>query len=287
MQSRQRIFVIGADGQIGRYLYERLNQEKRWEVIGTTRRKSKVNPTYRYVDLEDTSCTPENLGVTHGDSVIFSAAITKRQACEDDPKQSHFINVTQSLNYLQYFMDKGIFCIFLSTNMVLGSNQAFYKIDSDYAPTDLYASQKAEVEQTLKSMDQERTKLAILRLTKVMDHASPLLKEWRDNLRKGKEITAFTDLMLAPINYKIVGDAVISLLDKRCAGIFHLSCRDELSYFKFAQRLFAEKYASFIISSYYKNQGSKIIHNSLEVQETERILTIKCPSIDAIIHHLR
>ena len=74
-------------------------------------------------------------------------------------------------------MHKGVFCIFLSTNMMLGNQKAYYAIDSDYAPTDAYSAQKAEAEQKLKTFDVEGKRLVILRLTKVLDKSSPILTD--------------------------------------------------------------------------------------------------------------
>jgi nucleoside-diphosphate-sugar epimerase len=57
---QNKAVVVGALGVIGRYIVERLVEERDWRVVGLSRRKTTDTPRYRHIavdllDVEETS----------------------------------------------------------------------------------------------------------------------------------------------------------------------------------------------------------------------------------------
>ena len=282
----KNLFIIGADGQIGAYLYNRFKNQLGVNIHGTTRRQS-CQEDKIYLDLENANCQPSDVNIGPNDIVVFTAAITRRDLCAHDVEKCHHVNVQQTVHYLHDFMKRGAYCIFLSSNIVLGGAQPHLPINSDYAPIDAYSSAKAMAEKRLLALGKSNKNLAILRLTKVMDGATPLIKGWQENLRNNREITTFTNLFIAPITTNIIGDAVENLAATKKAGIYHLSCKDEVSYYDFAHLLFAENKKHLIKPTLQNMVENDNIHNSLDTNDSEQLLAITCPTIYDVIHHLR
>ena len=77
---QKKAIVVGALGVIGRYIVEKLIEERDWQVIGLSRRKAPDSPCYRHiaVDLLDAEETKRKLAqqtdVTHVFYAAFQAA---------------------------------------------------------------------------------------------------------------------------------------------------------------------------------------------------------------------
>ena len=58
----------------------------------------------------------------------------------------------------------------------------------------------------------------------------PLLQRWIADLAKGKPISAFTDMTLAPTQMASVTSAISAVLSERASGIFQLTGPRDVSY---------------------------------------------------------
>jgi nucleoside-diphosphate-sugar epimerase len=73
---QKKAVVVGALGVIGRYVVERLAEERDWQVIGLSRRKAPDGPRYRHIELDllDAEDTKRKLaGLTDVTHVFYAA----------------------------------------------------------------------------------------------------------------------------------------------------------------------------------------------------------------------
>lgn len=219
------ILTIGEDGLIGAALCKHLCKTGH-NVSGTSRKEdAKLK-----LDLaEDEQNWPDLPKV---DAAIFCAAITKLDMCENEPKRSHFINVEQTQKLMQKLLDEQARIIFLSTSQVFDGEKPLYTAEDKTCPVNQYGKQKVEVESWLLSTSPAS---AVLRVPKVLGGPPPIFSTWHETLTAGKEVQAFTDLAIAPVQVSDVCEAIEAIVSKHISGVQHLSATSHISYFALAK----------------------------------------------------
>ena len=207
--------IIGADGMIGKALRTALP-----DAYVTTR-----------ADL-DLAVLPSTWPVLpKADVAYICAAVTKLDACENDPTASRQVNVVGTGALIEKLQVQGTHVVFLSSNQVFDGSVPFRKAHDVQCPINEYGRQKAEVEQWLAARPHPYT---ILRLTKVLAAPLPILAQWEADLRAGKSIEAFDDLLLAPVPIQQVVNRLIEIGNAKPTGIMQLSGEHEASYYDVA-----------------------------------------------------
>jgi dTDP-4-dehydrorhamnose reductase len=228
-----RILIIG-DGQIGSALAKRLSADG-IPHLATTRRPERVSAGKFYLDLALPDSAqwepPETV-----DAVFLGAAETRQSVCAADPLGSRALNVDATCRLAGRLNRAGAHIVFPSTNLVFDGRQPYRKEEDPPSPVNEYGRQKAAAEARLLA---DAPGAAIIRLTKVISRDTPLIANWARALRSGERISAFTDMVLAPIDQATVVTAIMRLLKRRAGGIFNLSGRADLSYFDFARKMAA------------------------------------------------
>ena len=77
---------------------------------------------------------------------------------------------------------------------------------------------------------------AVMRITKVFNSDS-ILKQWKDQLINGKEISCFEDLKVAPLPIALVSNALIRWVMESYNGISHVSPDKDMTYYQLGLRL--------------------------------------------------
>lgn len=201
-------------------------------AIGTTRRPKRVNKTNLYLDLAG---PPEiwpqlpNVG-----AAVICAAITGLATCQTDPDRSWRVNVENTLRIAEDLLAKGAYVAFLSSSAVFDGTRPRALASDPTTGRSQYGKQKQAVEKRLLSL---AGPVGIIRPTKVLGHTTPLVKNWVSDLRSGKRITAFFDMMVAPISTDHVIAVLMRMLDRRLAGIVQISASRDITYADAARRL--------------------------------------------------
>lgn len=218
-----RHLVIGCDGRIGHALLDQLKSRGE-SVIGTTRRKSKSTDQY-HLDLKQ----PSDIAPLSrmADVAYFCAGNTSILQCERQSKETRRINV-EALRYITAeLLKKGVFIIFLSTDLVFDGFQPFPAAEDQLNPVNEYARQKREIEAFLAP---HMHQAAIVRLGKVLFSDHPLFMSWINQLQNGMMIAPFHDQRFAPICIDFALQVLMQIGTCRHNGIWHASSRDDISY---------------------------------------------------------
>lgn len=211
------ILVVGADGVIGSSLYRSLRAHE-VPVIGTSRRAGSRN----FLPL-DLAAPPADLANYR--AAVLCAGITSLAACRNDPDATRLINVENSLALAQRLASYGTFVVGLSTNLVFDGAVARRAPTDPPAPLCEYGRQKAQLESGIIAAGG-----AIVRLTKVLDQGTALLRNWVSDLKASTPIHAFIDMWMAPIRLGSVVAALFALLCSPRRGFFQLSASNDVSY---------------------------------------------------------
>lgn len=218
--------IVGGDSQIGRALRLKLESVgANWAV--TTRRDGGLA-----LDLAgDASCWR----LPKADIAVLCAAVTKIQACEDDPAGTRRLNVGQTVELARRLAAQGAFVVFLSTNLVFDGSRPRPESTQAKSPQCEYGRQKSAAEEGIASV--MKGQCAIVRLTKVVGRGVPLVTQWRKAWQEGGKIEAFGDLPMASIPMDWAAAGVLKIAHETQGGIFQLSAAAEISYADVAREL--------------------------------------------------
>jgi dTDP-4-dehydrorhamnose reductase len=167
-------------------------------------------------------------------AAVLCAAITNLDQCRRDSRGTRKINVEATLVLARRLADSGAFVTFVSSNLVFDGSRPLRKPDDPACPRMEYGRQKAEVEAGLAALGD---RAAIVRLTKVLHKAMPLIRNWTHSLAMERPITPFHDLICSPISLDATVAALAGVTEKQLPGVWQLSARDDISYEGIANKL--------------------------------------------------
>jgi dTDP-4-dehydrorhamnose reductase len=275
--------VVGGDGLIGRTLVRQLVGEGR-DVLATTRRRGLAGPARPFLELAQ---DPSHWTPPQPVAVAFLLAASANQlSCCADPAVSRKINVDHTVALARRLVAQGAFVIFTSTNLVFDGEVARYPTCASPTPTSEYGRQKAEAERHLLALGGS---VAVVRLTKVVAADMPLIAGWIEALKAGKTVSAFSDLICAPMPVGYVAEALACIGEAGKGGLFHLSGADEVTYVDLVQslaaRLGVDRGLVHATTSTAAGVTLQTIpkHSSLDAQGVADAFALPPPSLDAVI----
>ena len=285
---KKKILVIGGDSKIGKYLIPFLKKNN-YSVISTTRNKQKVKKTKVFLDLSkmEKFFIPKNI-----DTTIFLASITKIKDCEDNYKQAHKVNGTNTLMLINKLIKKNIFVCFLSSSIVFKNKKKLPKENDKHHPISNYAKLKSFVEKKVfsfaKNIKKEK-KLCILRVTKNVDTFTEPFSDWIKQINKRAKFSAFKDLYFSPITFHDTLKIILKIVQKKHHGSYHISGERDINYSDFAKKLLKYHHLNdnLLHSCFSYEKNIKLYSNNritgLDMKKTSKIVKIKPTKIKKIL----
>ncbi|WP_439580176.1 sugar nucleotide-binding protein [Elioraea sp.] len=227
--------VVGGDSLVGGGTAAALARRGE-RVLTTTRRRDTIGDGRIHLDFEDRATFRAPPGIGYA---FLIAAATNYDRCERDP-QARVINVELIPELAAALLAQGLFVAFVSTNSVFGGDRPWPHEDDAHAPGIAYARQKSEGEAAIRAAAARlgaSGRLAIVRLTKILDAGVSPLPAWRAAWDRGEAVEPFEDLIFAPISRRFVGEALATVGATRASGHLHISGRENVSYVAFAHAL--------------------------------------------------
>lgn len=219
MSDTGRILIVGVDSGIGAVAARRL-REAGWWVIGTSRRGT---PGTISLDL---AALPERIDLPEVDVCLLCAAMTRQADCRADPERSRRVNVEAPVRLARRATEAGARVVFLSSGAVFDGTTPRRAIDEPVSPLNEYGRCKAEAEREILPLPGA----AVLRLTKVLTPELPLFRGWIAALRAGRAVSAFVDMVLAPISLDDTLRVLETIALRRETGILQLSADRDVVY---------------------------------------------------------
>jgi len=269
------VLIIGADGSIGHALM-RACCAQGYAVAGTSRRRNSGDSIF--LDL-----AAPDAGGTHlppADIAVFCAAISGFRACREDPELARRVNVTVPAALAAALVARGTRVIALSSSSVFDWSTPRVPAGTAPCPTSLYGRLKAECEAAFLDLGDAAT---IVRFAKVLAPGMPLITGWIEALRDGRQITAFSDLRMAPVALDDAVALLVALIDGTTSGIYQYSARADISYAEAAGHVAAALGAprSAIVAASARDAGIPpeeiTFFSSLESSRAEELLGRSAP----------
>jgi dTDP-4-dehydrorhamnose reductase len=224
------VLIVGADGTIGRSLAAAFEAAGKtvWQTI---RHRDRVGGQRIFLDLsQDMAHWP--LPPAPISTAILCAAVTSLERCRLDPESSRQVNVAGTIALARRLVEAGAFVVFLSTNLVFDGETPLVKPTDPVNPQTEYGCQKVEAEAQLLAWEEQ---IAIVRFSKVLSPDMPLFQGWIRDLKAGKVIHPFSDMVMAPVSLAFAVKVLLEVTERRVLGIFHVSAMQDVSYAAAAQ----------------------------------------------------
>jgi dTDP-4-dehydrorhamnose reductase len=283
------LLLVGGDSEIGAATARQI-RDLGIEVAATTRRRERVAADRPFLDLA-LPLAEWRPPVDTRAACIF-AAISRLQACEEDPAGSSFINVAQTIALADKLLNSGISVLFLSTDKVFDGTRPHVPADAPMNPVCEYGRQKASAEDALRRHMRAGAPVGVLRLAKVVSPGMPLLRQWIAAFAAGEAVRAFSDMRMASVPVAIVAAAIARLLDQAARGIFQLTGPRDVSYAEIAVYLArkagadAELVIPVSARSAGMPEGSTSHHTTLDIAAIRDRLGIVVPDPWTVIDDL-
>ena len=229
-----RLLVTGASGFLGSYL--EANTPSNWDLIGTYYKHSFPGERIqtRNCDLSQSDLVANLFKEVAPDVVFHFAALSKPNACEQDPLGSYAVNVDSSLLLAELCQKANIPFLYTSTDQVFSGREGLYPVGAATEPINTYGMHKRLAERLiLRAFPQ-----AIIARMPLMygwpAFGQNFLPAWIKSLQGGNVLKAFSDEYRSPVHGADAVKGLFLLLEKQVTGIWHLGGTERMSRSEFA-----------------------------------------------------
>ena len=232
INNNDSVLIVGSDGTIGQRLVMAL-QTAGENVLQTTRYRGLKDEQRIFLDLSEDmgqwALPPDPIK-----TAILCAAVTSLEKCRINPDYSRKVNVNGTVALAKRLVDSGGFVVFISTNLVFDGQKPFAKSTDPVNPLTEYGRQKVEAESLLSKLG---NKVSIVRFSKILSADTPIFHDWIRDLKAGKEIHPFFDMVMSPVPLAFAVDVLFKVAMMQTPGIMQVSAEQDISYAEAALRI--------------------------------------------------
>jgi dTDP-4-dehydrorhamnose reductase len=224
--AKKTIAILGA-GQLGRALYAEYKDG---------RRSSCTLFKHSEVDITDIASLRKRLLPFRPNVIIHTAAMTKVNECERDPRRARLVNAGGTGNVVKVAEELGAHLVYTSTDFVF-AGKLLGEYDENEAPEPLsvYGKTKLEGEQLVLEYDRG----LVVRTAQVF---APVGRNFVNAIfatyDERKEVRVVDDEFATPTYAAHFATALAALLPLATDKVYHIRGPEEMTYFDFARRLF-------------------------------------------------
>lgn len=225
------ILVTGAGGQLGRYLLD-VCRKRRLSVVGLGANPGPgVDVT---VDIGDDLAVSKAVAAIAPGVVIHAAAYTDVDGCERDPAKADRVNHHGASNVAAAAGESGAWVIAVGTDFVFsGTANPPYTERSTPDPVSVYGSSKLAGERAVLEADPS---FAVARTAWVYGGAGKHFpRTVLTMVRDRGSMTVVDDEVSNPTFAGDLAEALVALIEKRPAGILHLTNEGSVSRYELAR----------------------------------------------------
>ncbi|MEM6254886.1 MAG: NAD(P)-dependent oxidoreductase [Cyanobacteria bacterium P01_D01_bin.156] len=230
-----KLLVTGASGFLGWNLCQMAAPD--WEVYGVYHVRSLTIPgtTLHQADLTNPLDLAMLFQTIQPDAVVHLAAESSPNRCQEQPEDSHRMNVVVSRELAQRCADAEIPFAFASSDMVFDGLNPPYREDAPPSPVNLYGEQKALAESEILAC---YPKAAVCRMPLMFGAAPPtaqsFLQPFLQTLRDGRVLNLFVDEVRTPVSGTTAAAGILLAL-KTVHGLIHLGGKERISRYDFGK----------------------------------------------------
>ena len=266
------VWITGANGLIGNYLVQTAPRfAPRWRVRAITRAD---------FDLLDFAAVRREFAKDQPQLVIHCAAITVATEAQKNPALARRVNI--EVTELLAELAAEIPFVFFSTDLVFDGRKGNYVETDAVNPLHLYGETKVAAEEVVL-----RNSRHLVVRTTINGGTSPSgHRAFNEQLRRslqqaGQGMTLFTDEIRCPVPAVETACAVWELVQKNCAGIYHVAGAEKLSRLQIGELLikrWPEVTAKINSGSAKDFPGlPRALDTSLDVSKAQKVLSQPLP----------
>ena len=244
----RRILVTGASGLLGLNLAfsAATEADKDTVVFGQVNTHRLRTHAFRVVqaDLLAPGAVERLLDETQPDWVIHCAALAVVDACESDPELARQLNTELPRKLADLCAKRktnvargGARLVHISTDAVFDGGRGDYTEEDPPNPLSTYALTKLEGERAVAEANPDAIIARVNLFGWSLSGKRSLGEFFFNNLKNGKAVMGFTDVYFCPVLANDLGGILISMLENRLSGLYHVVSRDCTSKYEFGVRL--------------------------------------------------
>ena len=232
-EQRSRALIIGASGLIGYHLQRECG--KQWETVGTCH--TVAQPGLRMLDIRDTTAVHTLITGIEPEEIFLTAALTRVDYCEEHPDESAAVNVAGTAAVVDAARTVNARLTFCSSDYVFDGAAGPYREEDDTRPINVYGDHKRQAETLV--LDGVPRAL-VIRLTGAFGwepQKKNFVLQLQNKLSAGESMRVPVDQVATPVYVPQLVAAMLHLIDRNAAGIYHVAGSERLSRYAFARQV--------------------------------------------------
>ena len=229
-----KVAIIGSNGQLGSDLVKEFNLNGN-EVIPLT---------HSDISIEDFNSSREVLLKIKPEVILNTAAFHVVPKCEDDPVKAFQVNSLGALNLSKISDELNAINLYYSTDYVFdGEKKSPYLENDKPNPLNVYASTKLNGEYYTLNYSKHGIVLRVSGIygqvpcrAKGGNFITTMIKAAKEK----PEVKVVNDEILTPTPTIEIAKKTKEIVQKKLAGLFHLTCEGQCSWYEFAEVIFSK-----------------------------------------------
>lgn len=223
----KKLFITGANGQLGRAVNARYANNKEIEL---------VNTDVEELDITDVEAVLKMVKEVQPYAIINCAAHTAVDACETQEESAYKINAIGARNLSIAAEQAGAKMVHISTDYVFAGDATKPYIEFDTPnPQSAYGRTKLAGEQFVKEFSSRHF---IIRTAWLYGDGKNFVKTMLRLSEEHDEITVVNDQVGSPTSTRVLTDIIDQLIWTDNYGTFHGTCEGVCSWADFAEEIF-------------------------------------------------
>jgi dTDP-4-dehydrorhamnose reductase len=223
-----RVLVFGASGQLGRDLCAVF--AARGHLVDARARQD--------ADVTDARGVASVVAQSRPEIIVNAAAHTKVDLCEREPEAAFALNATAVRHIALAAHTAGARLVHFSTDYVFGGEGSAPRAEDDpVAPRSVYGQSKLEGERAALELG-ERT-LVVRTQWLYGPGERNFVYTIASRAARGEALTVVADQTGSPTYTRDVAHATLALIERSCAGVYHVTNAGDATWFEFAAAILA------------------------------------------------
>jgi len=276
--SQPLAWITGAGGLIGRHLVQTAGElAPQWRIRALSR------PQFNLLDF---AAVEAEFLRERPQLIIHCAAVSSVAEAKANPVLTQKLNV-ETTQFLASLATEDAF-VFFSTDLVFDGTQGNYREEDPVKPLHLYGETKAVAEQIV-----VRNPRHLVLRTSINGGVSAtgnrsFNEQLRHALRESREMTLFVDEFRSPVPALVTIRALWDLVNKKCAGMYHVAGAEKLSRWQIGQ-LLIQRWPELHAKINEIKAGSakdfpgppRALDTSLDISKVQAVLSVPLPGLSA------
>jgi len=275
-ETKPLAWITGAGGLIGRHLVQTAGRlAPRWRIRALSR------PQFNLLDFP---AVEAEFRRDRPQLIIHCAAVSSVAEAKANPALAQQLNV-ETTQFLAGLAAHGSF-VFFSTDLVFDGTQGNYREPDPVKPTHLYGETKAAAEQIVLGNPRHLVLRTSINGGVSATGNRAFNEQLRHALGESHGMTLFTDEFRSPIPAVVTIRALWDLVNKKCAGLYHVAGAEKLSRWQIGQ-LLIQRWPELQSKAQEIKAGSakdfpgppRALDTSLDISKVQAVLSVPLPGL--------